>query len=157
MDAHIGSLCRQLADVLQVFAQLVTQLSELRLAVVFQAEGESLQHTQQFYGTPAEGNSCHCGTDLFTISHGLPNRILYFFSKFKSCAKKWPQIFVRVLMIKMHIQFMIMQVECKAHEVRQKTCYSPDSPCVQYHDTASPHVHWCAKAPDTGNMTPTGT
>jgi hypothetical protein len=62
VDAHIGSLRRQLADVLQVFAQLVTQLSELRLAVVFQAEGERLQHTQQFHGTPAEGKRCHCGT-----------------------------------------------------------------------------------------------
>jgi len=62
VDAHIGSLRRQLADVLQVFAQLVAQLSELRLAVVFQAEGECLQHTQQFHGTPAEGNKCHCGT-----------------------------------------------------------------------------------------------
>jgi len=90
VDAHVGSLRRQLADVLQVFAQLVTQLSELCLAVVFQAEGERLQHTQQFHGTPAEVNSCHCGTptDLFKISHHLPNSIFYFFSKFQSCAKK---------------------------------------------------------------------
>jgi hypothetical protein len=43
VDAHIGSLRRQLADVLQVFAQLVAQLSELRLAVVFQTEGKCLQ------------------------------------------------------------------------------------------------------------------
>jgi hypothetical protein len=46
VDAHFGCLHRQLDDFLQVFAQLVTQLSELRLAVVFEAEGERLQHTQ---------------------------------------------------------------------------------------------------------------
>jgi hypothetical protein len=135
VDAHIGSLRRQLADVLQVFAQLVTQLSELCLAGVFQAEGERLQHTterlqhtqlkayntqqnthnthtqhlqhttqhlqhttehiqhtqqnayntQDFHGTPAAMNSCHCGTknNPFKILHSLPNRIFYLISKFK--------------------------------------------------------------------------
>jgi len=57
VDAHIGSLRRQLADVLQVFAQLVTQLSELGLAVVLQAEGERLQHTPQFHSTPLKGTA----------------------------------------------------------------------------------------------------
>jgi hypothetical protein len=111
VDAHIGSLRRQLADVLQVFAQLVTQFSELRLAAVFQAEGECLQHTQQNAYNTHNSSMAHQlkGTvanaelknDLFKISHSLPKRIFYFISKFKSCAKKQPQISVRMLMIKM--------------------------------------------------------
>jgi hypothetical protein len=46
LDAHICSLCRKFADILQVLAQFVAQLSKLCLAVVLQTEGKCLQHAK---------------------------------------------------------------------------------------------------------------